>query len=175
MSSIANLSPAAAAVLPSIRTTPRGWAESEASDAAASFREAGVNVLGTGCYSVVIADADPKKVIKFTLSPSDGYHLYLDFLAAVPADFPAKWRKYLPVIHSSTWAGPVRVTVLERLRGGSSYSGRGREFNKCVEYLEQWLIAQGGKYRMDTHSGNVMVRPTQGRCYVITDPFSHLN
>jgi hypothetical protein len=173
MSSVANLSPAVAAVMPSIRTAPSGWAENQAAEAADSFREAGVQVLGTGCYSVVIAHEDPSKVIKLTLSPSDGYHVYLDFLAAPPADFPERWRKYLPVIHSSTWAGPVRVTVLERLTYCSGTS-KGVEYRRFCDYLRRWLSETHPKgYRSDMHGANTMQRKGRGRCAVMTDPFSH--
>lgn len=167
------------AVIRSGCSTPSGYSEAEGVlDAAKDMlREAGARVLGDGAYSVVIAHDDEDKVIKLSLSGSDGYHAYVEWVLANSCTLTRDMARHLPVIHSSVVKGGIRISVLERLKAnyGDALDDAQRQIRSGV-YLGSLarLIKLLDGVRPDTtcddiSGSNVMLR--RGTT-VITDPWA---
>ena len=59
----------------------------------------GFKELGSGAYSIVYAHPDePRKVIKLTLSRTDGYHKYIEWVASAKKFLPKAFHRHLPKI-----------------------------------------------------------------------------
>lgn len=147
-----------------------GYAEDEVEQAASHLRDLGIDVLGTGAYSLVMAlPNDDAKVVKLTFSPEDGYHDFVEFVQQAAEFMPEHLLQHLPRIYSSRVIGGMRVTVLERLSYGA--------WDLNEESTDTYGIVKDGvreampSHRVfDLHSRNTMFR---GNVRVIADPWSH--
>lgn len=130
----------------------------------------GIDVLGTGAYSLVMElPEDSEKVVKLTFSPDDGYHAFVEFVQQAEVFLPPDLMRHLPKIYSSHAIGNMRVTVLERLE---PYRWRIEEQHSDTYGIvrEGVAAAMPDGLVFDLHSHNYMLR--DGVC-VITDPWSH--
>jgi hypothetical protein len=124
----------------------------------------------SGAYSTVIANRDPKKVTKITLSIDDGYHKYVNWVKYVRAKLGRKTAKHLPKIYTTVVYRGMRVTVLEKLeRKHILY-----EHDYPTYDGAQKLVREAGMKKDvsdDLSSDNVLWR---GKVPVIVDPWAHL-
>jgi len=90
-------------------------AEQRVEEAAQMFRNAGISVLGNGCYSVVVPHVEDDKVVKLTMMLNDGFAQYAEWIRDLDTADRERFGPNLPVIHESFEHGGVLVTVMERL------------------------------------------------------------
>lgn len=160
------------------RNTCSGWArESGHLDyVRETIREKyGFTELGNGAYSVVYAHpTHPNKVIKITLSRTDGYHKYIEWLEKAFNFLPKVYTRHLPIIYETKkLKGGGRITVLEKLSPDRSNVDNCYRFEAIKGVIEDTCV----EYRVSTDIGgsNVMVRKAKNRrdvdVSVITDPW----
>jgi hypothetical protein len=159
-----NLQPHVTEVLQHVRSTSTQFAEREVSDAARLLYRAGVQVVGSGSYSVVLPHEDPDKVVKLSFSVLDGYHDYVSFVqAATEETVDPELLPHLPVIYSSVVQDGVRITVLERLE---PFDCIWEDITKARELLDPHMPQH---CFCDIGRSNVMYR--KDGTLVITDPW----
>lgn len=149
----------------------------------------GFEVLGSGAMGVVCKTPTvPGKVFKLSLSCTDGYRDYIEFVENFDED--AEAAKHLPVVfHSETYCG-VFIVVLEELDCGGEAVEEVEHGASIRRALKGWnsesyvpgeeaakrlygklysALCRIGK-NQDMHNGNFAVRPGTD-CVVITDPW----
>jgi hypothetical protein len=164
-----NLSQSAREVL--TRTTP-GRAGSSGFGCGATrtlhseLSRAGVAVLSTGSFSLVLEHEHDDRVVKLTARP-DACVAYYDWCAKAPEEIA----RYLPMVFSREWINGIHVAVIEKL---SSLPGG---FDPDPEFLQVYGYVKYARPKWcgwDTHyeggPSNTMWRESN-RTPVLTDPW----
>lgn len=136
----------------------------------------GLKELGSGAYSIVYAHPNHRnKVIKLTLSKTDGYHRYVEWVERAKSFFPKSYQKYLPkIFETKKLRKGGRITVLERLSPDKNWCEDDHRYDSVREMVRE----AGSQYRLcfDLGLNNSMARKGKycGRRHdiqVITDPW----
>lgn len=128
----------------------------------------GYKLMGDGAYSVVAQHPeDSQKVIKMTLSKSDGYHEYIGWLGKIKEILPKEITQHFPkVLETRRVVGGGRITVLYKMKRNKTddYSG---SLETAKDILRKLAKERG---ICDDISGNNIMW-YNGRA-IITDPWA---
>lgn len=167
-----------------IRNTCSGYASDDGNDIMDNVRVAirrkyGFRELGSGAYSIVYTHPDHQnKVIKLTLSRTDGYHRYIEWIERATDFFPKSYQKHLPkIFETKKLRKGGRITVLERLSPVKAWCEEDYHYYSIKEMVKE--VAKNYHLRFDLGVYNSMARKGRynGRrrdIQVITDPWSEL-
>jgi len=136
----------------------------------------GFKALGDGAYSIVYAHPDHKnKVIKLTLSRTDGYHQYIEWIELAKNFLPKSYQRHLPkIFETKKLRRGGRITVLERLSPNKDWCGNNPHYSSIRDIVKE----AGHQYRLcfDLNMFNSMARRSKSNgqredIQVITDPW----
>lgn len=162
-----------------VKNTCSGFASTEGiiDSVKAEIRQKyGFKELGDGAYSIVYAHPNHRnKVIKLTLSKTDGYHQYIEWIERAKSFFPKSFQRHLPkIFETKKLRKGGRITVLERLNPNKNWCRKDHRYDSIREIVKE----TGSQYRLcfDLHMSNSMARRSKSNgqrkdIQVITDPW----
>lgn len=148
------------------------------------FRNAGIRVLGTGAYGIVMP-YDNHSVVKFFQADDEGYKAFLDIALAYRSDYLPRifWQRQISkyclaicmekltqLAPQGLFSKPRDYALFCRMmeRGGVEGDEEMVELSDLLYNHSQGLNNLGLDTSLDLHMGNAMRRDGQ---LVITDPF----
>lgn len=139
-------------------------------------RKYGFRELGSGAYSIVYAHPKSRsKVIKLTLSGTDGYHRYVEWIERAKRFFPKSYQQHLPrIFETKKLRKGGRITVLERLSPNKDQCQGNDHYDSVYDMIKE--ACRQYRLRFDMGNSNSMARKSRllvGRrdIQVITDPW----